>query len=147
VQIAPPVGWPQVYILRYRSRATELQKLTMCSTGVPVHAKSMLPQAPTPTKAFASNAEPKSYHNTMHRPDSELWYQAMVRKMEAHLENGTWELVKLTPGRKAIGYKWVSKVKCNPEGTIKCYKARLVAKGFGRHPGIDFNEMFAPTTK
>jgi hypothetical protein len=41
----------------------------------------------------------------MRRPDSELWYQAMVREMEAHLENGTWELVKLPPGRKAIGSK------------------------------------------
>jgi hypothetical protein len=98
-------------------------------------------------KAVATDAEPKSYRDAMCRPDSELWYQAMVREMEAHLENGTWELVKLPPGRKAIGSKWVFKVKRNPDGTVERYKARLVAKGFGQRPGIDFDETFAPTTK
>jgi hypothetical protein len=98
-------------------------------------------------KAVASNAEPKSYRNAMHRPNSELWHQAMVCKMEAHLDNSTWELVKLLPERKAIGSKWVFKVKRNPDGTVERYKARLVAKGFGHRPGIDFDKTFAPTTK
>jgi hypothetical protein len=44
--------------------------------------------------------------------------------------------------RKAIGSKWVFKVKHNPDGTVKRYKARLVAKGFGQRPGINFNETF-----
>jgi hypothetical protein len=70
----------------------------------------------------------------------------MVREMEVHLENGTWELVKLPPGRKAIGSKWVFKVKRNPDGTVERYKARLVAKGFGQRPGVDFDETFALTT-
>jgi hypothetical protein len=83
----------------------------------------------------------------MRRPDSELWHKAMVRKMEAHLENGTWEPVKLPHGRKAIGSKCVFKVKRNPDGTVERYKARLVAKGFGQRPGVDFDETFAPTTK
>jgi hypothetical protein len=56
-------------------------------------------------RAASSDAEPKSYHEAMRRPDSELWHQATVRKMEAHLENGTWELVKLPHRRKAIGSK------------------------------------------
>jgi hypothetical protein len=98
-------------------------------------------------KAVPSDAELKSYREAMRRPDSELWYQAMVREMEAYLENGTWELVKLPHGRKAIGSKWVFKVKRNPDGTVERYKARLVAKGFGQRPGVDFDETFAPTTK
>jgi hypothetical protein len=97
-------------------------------------------------KAVASDAEPKLYRNTMHRPDSELWHQAMVRKMEAHLENGTWELVKLPPGRKAIGSKWVFKVKRSPDSTVECYKARLVAQGFGQHPSVNFDEMLCLRT-
>jgi hypothetical protein len=68
----------------------------------------------------------------MWQPDSELWHQAMVRKMEAHLNNGTWELVKLPHRRKAIGSKWVFQVKCNPDSIVECYKAHLVAKGFGQ---------------
>jgi hypothetical protein len=98
-------------------------------------------------KAVLSDIERKSYCGATRRPDSELWHEAMVREMEAHLENGTWELVKLPHGRKAIGSKWVFKVKRNPDGTVKCYKAHLVAKGFGQRPGVNFDEMFAPTTK
>jgi hypothetical protein len=67
--------------------------------------------------------------------------------MEAHLKNSTWELVKLLLGRKGIGFKWVFKVKRNPNSTVECYKAGLIAKGFGQRPGVNFNEMFAPTTK
>jgi hypothetical protein len=89
-------------------------------------------------KAVTSNAEPKLYRNTMRHPDSELWHQAMVRKMEAHLENGTWKLVKLPPGCKAIGSKWVFKVKRNPNSTAERYKARLVSKGFGQRLGVNF---------
>jgi hypothetical protein len=104
-------------------------------------------RAAVDAKAVSSDAEPKSYREAMRRSDSELWHQAMVREMEAHLENGTWELVKLPHRRKAIGSKWVFKVKRNPDGTVECYKARLVAKGFGQRCGVDFNKMFAPTTK
>jgi hypothetical protein len=98
-------------------------------------------------KAVPSDAEPKSYREAMRRLDSELWHQAMVREVGAHLKNGTWELVKLPHGRKAIGSKWVYKVQRNPDGTVERYKARLVAKGFGQRPGVDFDETFAPTTK
>jgi hypothetical protein len=87
-------------------------------------------------KAVLSDAEPTLYRNAMHHPESELWHQAMVRKMEAHLENGTWELVNLPHGRKAIGSKWVCKVTCNPDGTVKHWKTHLVAKGFGQRLGV-----------
>jgi hypothetical protein len=87
------------------------------------------------TKAVASDTEPKSYRETIRHPDSELRHQAMVRGMEAHLKDTTWELVKLPPGRKAIGSKWVFKLKRNPDGTVECYKACLVTKGFGQRLG------------
>jgi hypothetical protein len=101
----------------------------------------------TLAKDRPADTEPKSFREAMSRPDGELWYQAMVKEMEAHLENGTWELVKLPPNRKAIGSKWVFKIKRNPDGSIDRYKARLVAKGFAQRPGQDFDETFAPTTK
>jgi hypothetical protein len=62
------------------------------------------------SRAVASNAEPKSHCDAMRPPDSELWHQAMVRKMEAHLKNNRWELIKLLRRHKAIGSKWVFKV-------------------------------------
>jgi hypothetical protein len=92
-------------------------------------------------------SKPKSFREAMQRPDTNLWYKAAVKEMQAHIENGTWELVKLPPGRKAIGSKWVFKVKRNANSSIKRYKARLVAQGFSQRPGIDFDETFAPTAK
>jgi hypothetical protein len=70
-----------------------------------------------------------------------------MAEMQAHFENGTWELVQLPAGRKAIGSKWVFKIKRNADGSVDRYKARLVAQGFSQRPGVDFTETFAPTTK
>jgi hypothetical protein len=91
--------------------------------------------------------KPKLFRKAMQHPDMNLWYKAAVKEMQAHIENSTWELVKLLPGRKAIGLKWVFKVKRNANGSIECYKARLVAQGFSQRPGINFNKTFAPTAK
>ena len=48
-------------------------------------------------------------------------------------------------GKKAIGTKWVYKLKRKRDGSFDHYKARLVAKGYAQEKGIDFNETFAPT--
>jgi len=53
-------------------------------------------------------------------------------------KNKVWELINLPPNRKAIGNKWVLKVKCRADGSIDKYKARLVAKGYTQMEGVDF---------
>ena len=50
-------------------------------------------------------------------------------------------------GRKAIGCRWVFKLKRKHDGSIDRYKARLVAKGFSQRPGLDFGQVFAPTAR
>jgi hypothetical protein len=97
--------------------------------------------------AAGSPGDPKTFKEAMAGPDADKWYEAMVTEMQAHVENGTWELVELPRGRKAIGSKWVFKIKCAADDSVDCYKARLAAKGFSQRPGIDFDETFAPTTK
>lgn len=42
----------------------------------------------------------------------------------------TWDLVKLTNGKKVAGCKWVSIVKHKAHRSMGRYKAILVAKGF-----------------
>ena len=58
------------------------------------------------------------------------WHSAMIKEMDALTDNGTWDLVCLPVGKKAIGCYWVFTVKVNPDGSITRLKAHLVAKGY-----------------
>ncbi|XP_028779763.1 uncharacterized protein LOC114736151 [Neltuma alba] len=59
----------------------------------------------------------------------------MRDEMKAPEQNHTWEIVNILKGKKAIGCKWVFKVKYKSDGSVERYKARLVAKrqGLRRH--------------
>ncbi|GJT78921.1 ribonuclease H-like domain-containing protein [Tanacetum coccineum] len=81
--------------------------------------------------------EPKTYFEASKYSH---WIDAMNQEMDALLRNGTWELVDLPEGRKAIGSKWIYKIKFRSSGEIDRYKARLVAQGFGQKEGIDYEE-------
>jgi hypothetical protein len=73
--------------------------------------------------------------------------EAMDSEMQSICKNGTWELAILPPGQKAIGLKWVFKLKKNSKGEIVKHKARLVAKGYVQKQGVDFEEVFAPMAR
>jgi Reverse transcriptase (RNA-dependent DNA polymerase) len=75
------------------------------------------------------------------------WNSAMTEEIGAIQDNKTWSLVQPVQGQKAIGLKWVFKLKKDSEGRIAKHKARLVAKGYVQQHGIDFEEVFAPVAR
>ena len=71
----------------------------------------------------------------------------MEVEMKAIEDNRTWVVSNLPPKQKAIGLKWVFKVKKDPDGKVVKHKARLVAKGYAQRQGVDFDEVFAPVAR
>ncbi|KAL2250124.1 UNVERIFIED_CONTAM: Retrovirus-related Pol polyprotein from transposon RE2 [Sesamum indicum] len=88
--------------------------------------------------------EPKDYMEAHKYPERR---EAMKNEISALEKNKTWTLTGLPQNKKAIGCKWLYKVKLNPNGTIERHKARLVAKGYSQIEGEDYNDCFAPVAK
>ena len=91
--------------------------------------------------------EPRSLAEALKRPDADKWVGAALKEIDAHLQNGTWELAQLPHGKRAIGCRWVFKIKRTPEGLVEKYKGRLVAQGFSQVPGVHYGEIFASTAR
>jgi hypothetical protein len=70
----------------------------------------------------------------------------MKEEIDSIWENQTRELTEL-PGHRAIGLKWVYKIKNDEAGVVIKYKARLVAKGYVQQASVDFEEVFAPVAR
>lgn len=97
--------------------------------------------------AFNSSggAEPRLLTEALKHPDADKWVEAVLKEIEAHVQNGMWELAQLPPGCCAIGSRWVFKVKQMPDGLVNKYKGCLVAQGFSQVPGVHYGEAFAST--
>ena len=76
---------------------------------------------------MAINEEPWDYDEAK---KLKVWIDACKDEISSIEKNKTWDLVCLPAGAKAIGLKWVFKVKRNADGSINKFKARLVAKGY-----------------
>ncbi|GKB36103.1 gag-pol polyprotein, partial [Tanacetum coccineum] len=72
---------------------------------------------------------------------------AMAEELAALHQTQTWDLVPLSVGKRAIGSRWVYKIKTKSDGFIERYKARLVAKGYAEEYGMDYEKTFAPVAK
>jgi hypothetical protein len=88
--------------------------------------------------------EPKTVKEALTGKDAAKWLASMESEINNIESKGTWIETKLPEGRKAVGCKWVFKVKTDADGKVVKYKSRLVAQGFSQIPGIDYEETFAP---
>ncbi|CAI7875547.1 unnamed protein product [Closterium sp. NIES-53] len=72
--------------------------------------------------------EPATLKEALESSDDEEWKKAMESELKSIEENGTWELVELSEGRKAI-------------------MSKLVAKVYQQKEKVDYKELFAPVVK
>ncbi|CAI7849891.1 unnamed protein product [Closterium sp. NIES-53] len=91
--------------------------------------------------------EPASMEEALAGDDREAWLASREDEFQSHMENETWTLTNLPPGRKALDCTWVLRVKTDAEGRLERRKTRLAIKGFQQREGIDFQEVFAPVAK
>ena len=63
------------------------------------------------------------------------------------MKSKTWVLSTLPLGKKALGCKWIFKVKYKLDGYLDKYKAFLVSKGYAQDEGVHCEETFSPTSK
>jgi hypothetical protein len=60
------------------------------------------------------------------------------------MDNGTWEIVDLPPGRVVINNMWIYKLKSDTISDVSRFKARFVAKGCSQCAGmLDYTETFS----
>jgi transposase InsO family protein len=95
----------------------------------------------------SDDLEPRTFKEATQCSQSSKWQQAMKAEMDALAQAGTWVLTSMPPGKRAVGNKWVYRVKRDSTGNIDKFKARLVAQGFTQREGIDYGETFAPVAK
>ena len=78
--------------------------------------------------------EPTSMTEALASPDKMKWTEAMETEMESLHKNEVCDLVKLPKDRRAVGSKWVFKLKVGPDGSVERHKARFWwLKGFHRN--------------
>jgi len=70
------------------------------------------------------------------------WKDACHKELESLRKRNIYELVKLSPGRKAIKNRWVFAIKSDSRK-----RAQLVAKGFSQVEGLDYDEFFSPVVR
>ena len=100
------------------------------------------------TECSSKIRKPITYDKAINNPiHGRRWREAIEEELQNLENHQTWEYNELPPGRKAIGSKWVFKVKYHPDGSVARFKARLVAQGFSQVQGIDFSKTFAPTVR
>ena len=117
----------------------------------PTHPYNLRPRKGTAMRAKATRQWElddsfSGYARAMARPDAELWQHAITDELTSLAKNGTWRLVPLPPGRTPLTTTWVFKVKTDGDGQVECYKARLCVRGFEQREGLDYQEVFAPTS-
>ncbi|XP_020596126.1 uncharacterized protein LOC110036103 [Phalaenopsis equestris] len=121
--------------------------------SIPPSSHSFTKSDPIPIDPFHTDTDIEPHH-VIHHPNhldielvSSSSSKAMAEELYALQKTDTWDLISLPPGKRAIGSRWVYKIKTKSDGFVERYKARLVAKGLSQQYGLDYEETFALVAK
>ena len=73
------------------------------------------------------NSKPSSFEEDAQH---DVWQEAMVEEYDSIMKNHVWEVVPRPQGKKAVGSRWIYKVKHATDGSVEKYKVRFMAKRF-----------------
>ncbi len=91
--------------------------------------------------------DPSSFEEATTCSNKSEWIKAMECEIQSLNCHNVWDVVPLPEGKKAVGRKWVYKIKKGSTGTTERYKARLVAQGCSQQQGADYDETFSPVVR
>jgi hypothetical protein len=91
--------------------------------------------------------EQRTYRAALSSAQAPDWQAAMQHEHSSLMDNGTWELVDLLPGRVVVNIMWIYKIKYDTLGDVSRFKAIFVAKGCSQRVGLDFTETFSPVIR
>ncbi|OWY99102.1 Integrase, catalytic core protein [Phytophthora megakarya] len=125
--------------------AEEPNKAVTPAVGVKKRRRAELVEAPPIREPWSRREakKPKRYQ------DYQCFQlkQALELEYDSLIDNGTWRLVRLPSGRKALPSHWVLVVKYNADGSVERFKARPVAHGNHPEYGVDCDEVYAPVAR
>ncbi|KAL0371332.1 UNVERIFIED_CONTAM: Retrovirus-related Pol polyprotein from transposon RE1 [Sesamum angustifolium] len=144
--VQPSLLYPNQAPRRSTRHISKPQWLTdfICHYTNQSHITDLMPSYECFVAALSTLQEPQSYKQAIGKPE---WEDAMHQELLALDKNHTWEVTTLPPGKKAIGCRWVYKLKLRDDGTVERCKARLVAKGYNQVAGVDYVDCFSPVAK
>ncbi|XP_074306524.1 uncharacterized protein LOC141641774 [Silene latifolia] len=143
----------QGYVLRTTrnpSQSSSSSTTSPSSSGTPydlanyINCNSFSEQHRSFIAAITSGVEPPTFKEAIR---DNGWCEAMKAEIDALERNETWELTDLPVDKKALGCRWVYKIKYKSDGTVERLKARLVVFGNHQVEGLDYGETFAPVVK
>jgi len=99
-----------------------------CQTRQPSWHLDYVMASHDPYFFLTEEGEPTTFPKAM--KSASMWMITIQEEIEALHRNHTWKLVTLPMGRKAIGNKWVYKIKQDSNDQVERYRARLIVKGY-----------------
>nr|GEY38093.1 copia protein [Tanacetum cinerariifolium] len=143
VRLTLQLLWVIILLLR----ALSLLILVLCLNLIPGNSSQGLLDLRRSSRTIRQAAKLNDYVVNSKAIKNPNWIEAMNNEIEALNRNDTWTICDLPSGRKAVGSKWLWKIKYKSTGEIERYKARVVAKGFSLKEGFDYLEIFSPVVK